>query len=393
MFGYRPGPAAELANRSHPRRDSFSAFGVVVVLGLGALVLPACSGAPVDSTEQSRDGQLRIAKEASDATFEELGLACEIGRSANDEGTVEVWISNDGPHEIRMLSRGTPWDDADRVWSVQRSGAELQYHGVIAFRGEPGPDEFVAASPGETVSVEYDIGEKYALDSRQEITLELRSPNLVVEVSGVQLLARQNCGSFTAELGPHHGVRTRTDPLTYLTSSGFPCSVAEQAKAEHGEALAKRSLLISQKFMNTDNPVFKRCFGNHDAVGLTFVSDQIATMNTLWPTFTADCHASFCASGIWAYVLRPEDVDFIHLCSEYLTPPVEIVRSRAIALTHEKAHLVAGSLDLGNGAAALSLAQSNPMQAILNADNYALFTAYAYEAVVGAQQATAILMQ
>lgn len=75
-------------------------------------------------------------------------------------------LHNPTDRTLYLLTWYTPLEGiAGEIFQVTRDGQALPYRGMLAKRGDPSRDEYVAIDPGETASAEVDLGIGYDLSA------------------------------------------------------------------------------------------------------------------------------------------------------------------------------------------------------------------------------------
>jgi hypothetical protein len=85
-------------------------------------------------------------------------------------------IHNQTDRTLHVLSWYTPLEGiAGEIFHVMRDGDEVSYQGMLAKRGDPSRDEYVAIEPGAAASTVMDLSEVYDLSEAGRYRVEFTS--------------------------------------------------------------------------------------------------------------------------------------------------------------------------------------------------------------------------
>ena len=75
-------------------------------------------------------------------------------------------LDNQTDRTLYVLTWYTPLEGmAGEIFQVTRNGQELSYQGMLAKRGDPSREEYIAIEPGETASAQVDLRPGYDLSA------------------------------------------------------------------------------------------------------------------------------------------------------------------------------------------------------------------------------------
>jgi len=334
---------------------------------------------------------------AASARFDDIGLYCGLSISPGFSSVVHMTLENRGDMDIRFLARGTAWDRANPIFTVQSATLKLPYAGVLSVRLAPGDSEFVEIAPGEAVSANYDLALEHDISEPGDYEVGLASPLITVRIDGTDMLFQHDCGvARTALATPRQGeINQLRQPLVF--TAGNNCSPSELTWAQWLDYTAQigAAAVNSVTLASThEDPIKARWFGAISP-GQDFVILQKVNFIAGFDAqnyWQSDCYieppqpSTFTCGGpqFTTVAWTTANSDTIYLCTPFFSGPgvtAQLGPGLAQILYHEKTHAGAGTDDVVdsfgnvvNGAAAcLALAQSDPSLAISNADNYAFY--------------------
>jgi peptidyl-Lys metalloendopeptidase len=296
---------------------------------------------------------------------------------------VTVTISNDTKHTVRVLKWFTPVDGVEEsLFAVKRDGQPVAYLGAHYKRpAATGPDYFSLKS-GESVSSAVNLGEYYDLSQsgQYEVMYGVASFDLFSERGH----AFQSKDVLTSEkitmnvAGRQPTARPTPPPPPPPGGNAYnACSTTQQSDIVAARSQATSYSLESMNYLNNHNsgtPRYVEWFGVYSSARYTTVKENFASIYDAFNMagITFDCK---CKQPYYAYVY-PNQPYKIYLCKYFWLAPLAGTDSRAGTLIHEMSHfdVVAGTDDYVYGQdGARDLADSNPEEAIRNADSHEYF--------------------
>ncbi|HEX4955831.1 MAG TPA: M35 family metallo-endopeptidase [Thermoanaerobaculia bacterium] len=349
-------------SRLRPRAALSAVFAVL----LGA----ACSS-PVPAQAPALSARLEVANVEAD----------------HSQAQVRFTLENEGRSRVRFLKWGTPLEGfRSQVFEVTCSGRAAAYHGPTVKRGEPGPNDYLEIGGGQALSATLDLASVYDLPagdcvvSYDGVILDVVSGETVLRagrMSGSPVTLRVNPVTLPAQ---GSGGSKKLLGLTYTGCSvGQQAALATAVPAGGGLATAAQSYLDNVPVPSRPNDTrYRTWFGTYDATRYGTVSGrygQIAAAAagnlTLNCTGAGQCGGQpvTCDPGDFAFTCAGGASQTIWLCSGFFAAPATGYNSQAGTIVHELSHWY-GTRDNAYGCRnCQSLASSDPVQAVANADN------------------------
>lgn len=289
---------------------------------------------------------------------------------------------------------------------TKRTHHVAKYLGAVFKRLEPKDEDYKILQPGEEISCTIDLSEYYKFDAKandneydivyEVDSMQLSSPTGNGNAYGRQLETLQSSNTLSVQIDSRpdkeqlvapnkRGLRARSNGTRGLqtTPTGDTtfdrCDSTEQSLLHTARSHA---IDISTEVVNhlfnvgqgkTTNscPRYEMWFGAYDASrhaelysGYVNIRDDLDSANIV---FDCGCNQSYYA---YVYTNRPYE---IFLCKAFWNAPMLGYNSKMGTVIHEISHfnIVAGTDDHAYGASACQdLADTNPNQAINNADNH-----------------------
>ena len=327
-------------------------FVLVFVLVLATLVSVTGAGAAPKSA-------LAVSLSANKAIF-----------SASDAVMVNVTISNPGKQAIKVLKWFTPADEVEEpLFTVTRDGASVNYVGAHYKRPAPTGSDYITIKSGESLTRTIDLGLYYDLSESGVYELEYNADVTALSSNKLQLTVEGRSGAPIADLA---------SPLAVTGSTSFnKCTTSQQSDLVGARSNASTYAANALSYLNSHNSGTTRYttwFGVFDSGRYNTVTSHYSAISNAMDTasMTFDCG---CKKKYYAYVY-PNQPYTIYLCSVFWTAPATGTDSKAGTLIHETSHfnVVASTDDWAYGqSAAKSLAISDPVKAIDNADSHEYF--------------------
>jgi peptidyl-Lys metalloendopeptidase len=304
-----------------------------------------------------------------DLVFNKLSFA------DGEDVLVKVIISNPGTQEIRILRWLTPIDGIESdIFSLTVDGQTASYTGRLYKRQAPTESDYLTIKPGERLESSVDLADYYDMSlpgpyhiaynasKSAETTSNLKSNENLVWISGT----------------PRARARAQAmlDSLAAGGTTFTSCNASRQTDLNLARQNAYGYSFNGYNYLlaGTLDSQYTTWFGVFNAnryasVRSNFLSIRDA-FNNATVNFNCTCNASY-----YAYVYANQPYE-IFLCSAFWSAPATGTDSKAGTLVHEMSHftVVAGTQDYVYGqSGAMSLAMSNPAQAIANADSHEYF--------------------
>jgi hypothetical protein len=179
--------------------------------------------AEVEQQCRALDLQLtvRATENADDASTREslpepaLEAVLELPESLTGGETVPLTFTliNHERDPLYVLKWYTPLEGvAGKIFRVTHNGQGLPYQGILAMRGDPGPENYVLLPPGEPVTATVDLAQDYDFSEPGTYTVTFLSPR----ISHVAL-TEADMAQTVDELGP---VTIASEPITVTVGTG-----------------------------------------------------------------------------------------------------------------------------------------------------------------------------
>ena len=333
-------------------RGKYVPFALVIMLVLAMLVGTTGAGA--------------APKSALTATI----AVDKAGFAASDAVLVNVTISNTGNKPAKVLKWFTPAEDVEEaLFKVSRDGAKVDYVGAHYKRPAPTGNDYINLKPGENFTRTVDLGLYYDLTTSGSYELEYDADVTGVSSNKIQLAVEGRAGAPLVDV---------VTPLAVTGSSSFnKCTTTQQSDVVLARSNASTYAASALSYLNAHNSGTTRYttwFGIFDSGRYSTVTSHYSAISNAMDaaSMTFDCG---CKKKYYAYVY-PNQPYTIYLCSVFWTAPAIGTDSKAGTLIHEMSHfnVVASTDDWAYGqSAAKSLAISDPVKAIDNADSHEYF--------------------
>jgi peptidyl-Lys metalloendopeptidase len=303
-----------------------------------------------------------------------------------DNFQVSTTLTNTGDETLRILNDPNgplsklPTDTFSVVnakgSAAQFSGIKAKYVPAVAAAA----GAYTTLAPGESVTVAHDLSEAYNLSGTGADTYEVEPKNLfylVNEKNEVTTNLRANIGSthrarISGRLSKPVLASTLEKRATYIgCSSSRQSALVSAASQAQTYAAQSKSYLDSHTSSSTR---YTTWFGTFTSARRSTVLSHFNAINgNTFSSFTYDCSCT--DSGTYAYVY-PNQFGKIWLCGAFWNAPLAGTDSKGGTLVHEASHFDAngGTDDIVYGQTGCkNLANSNPSQAVINADSHEYF--------------------
>ncbi len=321
----------------------------------------------------------------SSAALIEISVNPSIGQS--EDISVHVIISNPNNAEIRVLKWFTPLAELkEPMFNISRDGESLAYSGAIYKRAEPNADDYVTLSAGEKLSGDISISDLYdfSVSGNYQVTYNASSEKLYTTNNDRRLL-------------PHAGALISNTTGTFITGRALPAADEISAQTVTGSNTFSTSCTPERQTMlidarsaastyadsaagyfnaNLQGARYTTWYGAYNLSRYTSVASNFNKIRTTVDTASEISFNCNCINpGVYAYVY-PNKPYNIYLCKAFWSSPLTGSNSQAGTLIHAISHFnsIAGTVDYVTGqSGAKNLANTNPVNAIKNADNYEYF--------------------
>lgn len=238
-------------------------------------------------------------------------------------------------------------------------------------------ESFIVLSPGEAVTVDHALANAYNFTRSGETSYTIAPSTLFyyidTDTNELMTLNAETTQKHTVELSGTLAIARRElkKRITYDN-----CSTSEQSTLVSAAAAAQVYAEEAQAYLdkNTSSTTrYTTWFGTYNSSRHAEVLSHFSNMlDHPYANYTYDCG---CTEEAYAYVYA-DDFGIIHLCVDFWDAPLTGTDSMGGTLIHESSHftIIAGTEDYVYGqTGAESLAESNPDEAIFNADSHEYF--------------------
>ncbi|KAM5535100.1 hypothetical protein V8D89_011186 [Ganoderma adspersum] len=332
------------------------------------------------------------------------GLSLKVTGPAAVDGVENLQIvtavTNTGDETLRLLNDPNGVLNplpADTFTITSPDGARPSFTGVrVKYSPSQAakstdPAAFTVLEPGASVSIAHDIASAYNFTTTGHREYTIKAPNSFYAVD-----ANNAVSLVSATTEPHSATLTGGD-LVAIRGPGLTGSIRKRANfngcsEEQQAALTAAALgaydyataawsYLDYYFNNadadSDTPRYSTWFGAPDSDGAarhgTVLSHFERMAGNDFTAFSYDCTCT--DPGVFAYVY-PEQFGAVYLCGAFWDAPPRGTDSKAGTLVHEASHFTVngGTKDYAYGQTdAMALAQSNPEEAVMNADSHEYF--------------------
>jgi peptidyl-Lys metalloendopeptidase len=330
--------------------------------------------------------------------------------TGSDDVVAKLSFTNDGAAPMKMLSylmkANSNGNLEEDIFSVTLNGKPIEYQGRHVKRGNPTAEDYITIKPGHTVSYKVELSGVYNLKQAGDYTFQYNSAHMNLFADqpmldhkaatlGMDGVVSNETSSFIAQGdSPYLNIelskagKKRCNPRKQNCDGdggGDPdpsgieftgsCSSGEQSDLISALAAAKNMANDSVSSLNGSSSArYSEWFGaysssRHNTAAGNFDSIKDALDNK---PLTFDCS---CNQSYFAYVY-PNQPYKVYFCRAFWSANETGTDSRGGTIIHEISHFnaVAGTDDIVYGqSGARSLANSNPNDAVQNADSHEYF--------------------
>lgn len=329
-------------------------------------------------------------------------------------------LSNDADQDQYVLKWFTPLEglQSDCLNVTLDGGTKVPYDGPLGKRATPTPGDFILVPAGQSVAVDFDVSEAYAVSRPGHYKIDLKSqahsipaPKQKVriehiltspEAAKMMMVPRHlSCGPTAFDVQPANPARlTRGErareaemaarekfvktpevpPSANALAAGLKDptftggSASQQASAKQAHKDGYQLVLDTLASMVNDDQ-YITWFGAFDQTRFDTVKSHYTSIRTRMETttFIYNLTGTGCQNNWYAYTYINSGV--IWLCSIFWNCPATGTNSKAGTIVHEHSHCDAGTDDIAYGQPdAMALAIDDPASAIKNADNHEYYS-------------------
>ncbi|GAB3359950.1 M35 family metalloendopeptidase [Lysobacter tyrosinilyticus] len=311
-------------------------------------------------------------------------------------GAVDVAITNTSNHTVRVPKWELPSDFMEaKLFQVSRDGQPVEYVGQMAKRGLPKAEDFAMLRAGETLRTTVDLSGSYDMSKSGDYTVTLMSPLQHASLSNGEMLKHDNGlpmtiqsaplrlwvdgsdmlakGGTTAMRKPPSGGGTVVNGVTFVGCSTTQISQAGQAVVD-----ARTYTENAKGYLNggTVGARYTTWFGAYTSARYSTANQHYVSIDGAMDQSGGQIKINCGCNGTEYAHVYPNSPYEIFVCRAFWPAPAMGTDSKAGTLIHEMSHftVVAGTDDWVYGqAGAKNLANTNPTNALDNADNHEYF--------------------
>ncbi len=309
---------------------------------------------------------------------------------------VEVTLTNTSRKNVRLPKWQLPSEvQRSNLFRISRDGQEVGFEGAMVKRGVPTAADFAILRPGRSYRSVVALGSAYDLSKPGHYTVTYAAPLQYASLSGGIHLRQNNGFPMVAQGAP---IRMTLDQPVTLPSGGrlrpvlpsnpelsdvigvsyAACTATQQTALDKAILSARTYTERAKGYLNagTTGARYSTWFGAYVSTRYATAQQHFTTidaaMDQTGGQVTINCG---CTQNYYAYVYKNQPYE-IFVCNSFWGAPLIGTDSRAGTLIHEMSHftIVADTDDHVYGqAAASNLANTNPTNAVDNADNHEYF--------------------
>ena len=312
--------------------------------------------------------------------------------SATDQIFVKVTMTNTSDTAQYVLKYYTPFvENEESLFDVTRDGVKVAYLGAHYKRPAPTAADYFLLKPGKSYHQTVELSALYDMSITGDYSIRYQAASYNLFNTGSQGISlgraaaghlKSNDASFSVNgrLPRGYVAPSPQQLATQLLAGSLSfnrCTAAQQADVTTAMTNAKAYTTNSSNYLaaGVAGPRYTTWFGAYSAANYSAVTTHYNAIGDALNNkpVTVDCG---CKKTYYAYVY-PNQPYTIYVCKAFWTAPMTGTDSKAGTLIHEMSHFtaVAGTDDLAYGqSAAKSLAISDPLKAITNADSHEYFS-------------------
>lgn len=303
------------------------------------------------------------------------------GTTVDGAPTVHFTARNVSSQPVEVLAWDLPGErQSANILAVTRDGTPVAYRGRLVKHAPATAVDYLRLTPGGSYTATLDLAADYDLSRPGDYTVRLASTHVRVR-PGRTAAATVEVQSGEGVLRTATGIQSSAEPASRPSAADdgaySDCSTSQESQLEQALAGAAQYTSNAVAWLSDNSSggdEYETWFGTFDSDRFDEVSSTFSKLDSEFTkdTVTFDCS---CDDDAYAYV-SPSDPYNIHLCQVFWDAPEEGINSMAGTLIHESTHFTVngGSDDHVYGTeGARELAESDPDEAVTNADNYEYF--------------------
>ncbi|PKI13975.1 M35 family metallo-endopeptidase [Colwellia sp. 12G3] len=320
----------------------------------------------------------------------QLDVQVNVANMANGDVNATLTITNNGNGQQKILGWYTDLDE-EHIFKIMRDGVEVEFFGPHYKRHAPVEKDFIKLKSGESLSQTFELTSLYDMSEagNYEVAYDVTSfhlfsnkgqqkkaEKLQSNAAYIYLEGFESKGTTANKGKPGGGTSSDCIGGTCFTgrcSAGQKTELISALGAADQIANSSVSYLNAHSANNTSSR-YDTWFGNATSARYNTAVAHFDAINDAIDTkpITFDCS---CKKSYFAYVY-PNQPYKVYMCNAFWSANELGTDSRAGTIIHELSHFnaVAGTDDVVYGqSGAQSLANSDPDQALNNADSHEYF--------------------
>lgn len=315
---------------------------------------------------------------------------------AMGDDNVEVIVTNTSRKTLRIPKWQLPSEvRQSNLFRITRDGQEVGFEGAMVKRGTPTAADFAILRPGRSQRTIVALGEMYDFSKAGHYTVTYAAPLQYASLSGRIRLQQRNGVPMVAQAAP---IQMMLDQPATNASGGrikpvqpsipelsdvvgvsyVGCTAARMALIDQAVLTARSYTEHAKGYLNanTTGVRYTKWFGAYNSARYATMQQHFTAIDTAMDLpggqVKINCN---CTGTEYAHVFKNQPYE-IFVCNAFWTAPLHGTDSKAGTLIHEMSHftVVTDTDDWVYGqSAAQNLANTNPTNAIDNADSHEYF--------------------
>ncbi|SFD14743.1 M35 family metallo-endopeptidase [Pseudoalteromonas denitrificans] len=324
-------------------------------------------------------------------------LEVDVGVLTTENGNVNatLTITNNGNGQQKILAWYTDLEE-EHIFKVERDGIEVDFYGPHFKRQAPTEKDFIKLKSGESLNKTFELSSLYDMSEtgNYQVTYDVKSFHLFTNKGQLNKAEKMNVDTLTSnsvylwlEGITSKGASNKGKPGGGSDSGDCIDGTCFTGRCDNGQKteilsafnaadqLTNNSVAyLNSHSANNTSARYETWFGAATSSRYNTATAHFNAINDAIDTkpVTFDCS---CKKTYYAYVY-PTQPYKVYLCKAFWSANEIGTDSRAGTIIHELSHFnaVAGTDDVVYGhSGAQNLADSNPVQALNNADSHEYF--------------------
>ncbi len=383
--------------------NTFRLFGTAIALAGTAMVAGLAVTASGDAGAAPLMKRFYESRGIFSGTKSAKANPLRVGLYAVGDRRVEVILTNASRKTLRIPYWQLPSAaSVSNLFQISRDGQPIRFEGAMVKRSVPTAEEFVVIRPGGNHRAVVDLSPLYDMSASGHYTVEFNAPLQFASLSGPERLKQANGAPMMAKSVPIQ-VRAVTNavvptggkprPSAYRVVRGnsntaFGLNVVYSGCTVDRQDLIGNAIIAARGYSenakgylngNATGPRYTSWFGAYASTRYTTAQQHFVAIDNAMDQnngqLAVNCVCAPDLINAYAYVFPSQHYE-IFVCNAFWAAPMTGTDSKAGTLIHEMSHfnIVAGTDDHVYGQpGANNLANTNPTQAVDNADNHEYF--------------------